>query len=226
MNLSVSLQIRRKISKETKVFHIVIRVPPRGSFRKGWGCEVFSTRVNVFFLPYFKLRTFFSGYGMILKRENNFSVRVNDPVPMGKKVPMLTPMDFECKMARKRKWKKFVFSPFICVTHLNLSVSLQIRRKTSKETKVFHIVIRVPPRGSFRKGWGCEVFSTRVNVFFLPYFKLRTILSGYGMILKRENNFSDRVNDPVSKGKKVPMLTPMEFWSKMARKRNWKKFVF
>ena len=64
------------------------------SFRKGFGCEVFSTRVNVFFLPYFKLRTIFSGYGMILKRENNFSNRVNDPVPMGQKVPMLTPMDF------------------------------------------------------------------------------------------------------------------------------------
>ena len=96
--MSVSLQIRRKKSKETKVLHIVIRVPPRGSFRKGWGCEVFLTRVNVFFLPYFKLRTIFSGYGMILKRENKFSDRVNDPVPMGKKVPMLTPMDFECKM--------------------------------------------------------------------------------------------------------------------------------
>ena len=38
------------------------------------------------------------------------------------------------------------------------------------------------------------------------------------MILKRENNFSDRVNDPVSMGKKVPMLTPMDlgsFWSSL-----------
>ena len=43
------------------------------------------------------------GYGMILKRENIFSDPVNDPVSMGKKVPMLTPMDFECEMARKRK---------------------------------------------------------------------------------------------------------------------------
>ena len=60
----------------------------------------------------------------------------------------------------------------------------------------------MPPRGSFRKGCGCEVFSTRVNVFFLPYYKLRTIFCGYGMILKRENNFSDRLNDPVSKGEK------------------------
>ena len=107
-----------------------------------------------------------------------------------------------------------------------MSVSLQIHQKTSKETKVFQIVIRVPPRGSFHKGWGCEVLSTRVNVFFLPYFKLRTIFSGYGMILKRENNFSDRVHDPVPKGEKVPMLTPMEFLSKMAWKRNTKKFVF
>ena len=115
-------------------------------------------------------------------------------------------------MARKRKWKKYVFSPFICVRHLNLSISLQIRPKTSKETKVFHIVIRVPPRGSFRKGWGCEVFSTRVNVFFLPYFKLRTIFSGYGMILKRENNFSDRVNDPVSMGKKSSYVNTYGFW--------------
>ena len=45
---------------------------------------------------------------------------------------------------------------------------------------------------------------------------LRTVFSGYGMIVKFENNFSDRVNDPVSKGKKVPMLTPMEFDCKMA----------
>ena len=37
------------------------------------------------------------------------------------------------------------------------------------------------------------------------------------MILKREKNFSDRVNDNVSKGKKVPMLTPMKFYCKMAR---------
>ena len=59
--------------------------------------------------------------------------------------------------------------------------------------------------------------------FFLPYFKRRTIFSGYGMILKRENNFSDRVNDPVSKGKKVPMLTPMEFGCKMAREEKVKK---
>ena len=43
-----------------------------------------------------------------------------------------------------------------------------------------------------------------------------TIFSGYGMILRRENNFADRVNDPVSKGKKISMLTPMEFDSKMA----------
>ena len=30
----ISLQIRQKISKETKVFHIVIRVPPRGSLTR------------------------------------------------------------------------------------------------------------------------------------------------------------------------------------------------
>ena len=62
--------------------------------------------------------------------------------------------------------------------------------------------------------------------FFLKYFKLRTIFSGYGMILKREYNFSDRVNDPVSKGKKVHMLTPMEFDCKIAQKRNLKNFIF
>ena len=62
--------------------------------------------------------------------------------------------------------------------------------------------------------------------FFLAYFKLRAIFSGYGMILKRESYFSDRVNDPVSKGKKVPMLTPMEFDSKMAWKRKCISFVF
>ena len=40
------------------------------------------------------------------------------------------------------------------------------------------------------------------------------------MILKRENKFSDQVNDPVSKGKNVRMLTPMEFDCKMARKQK------
>ena len=40
------------------------------------------------------------------------------------------------------------------------------------------------------------------------------------MIIKRENNFSDRVNDPVSKGKNVPMLTHMEFECKIARQRK------
>ena len=44
-----------------------------------------------------------------------------------------------------------------------------------------------------------------------------TIFRGYGMILKWENNFADRVNDAVSKGKKIPMLIPMEFDCKMAR---------
>ena len=46
------------------------------------------------------------------------------------------------------------------------------------------------------------------------------------MILKGENNFLDRVNDPVSMGKKVPMLTPMEFDYKLAWKLKLKKFVF
>ena len=67
---------------------------------------------------------------------------------------------------------------------LKLERSLQIHRKTSKETNVFQIVIRLAPRGSFHNGRGCEVLSTRVNVFFLPYLKLRTIFSGYGMIIK------------------------------------------
>ena len=38
--------------------------------------------------------------------------------------------------------------------------------------------------------------------FFLLFFMLRTIFSGYGMILKRENNFSERVNDPRPKEEK------------------------
>ena len=46
------------------------------------------------------------------------------------------------------------------------------------------------------------------------------------MILKGENNFSDRVNDLVSKEKKVPMLTPMEFDSKMAQEGKCISFVF
>ena len=80
-----------------------------------------------------------------------------------------------------------------------------------------------------------SVFSTGLRLwglidtskFFFPYYlRLRKIFSGYGMILKRESNFSNRVNDPVSKGEKVPMLTPMEFDSKMAHKQNYISFVF
>ena len=56
-----------------------------------------------FFLPYFKLRTIFSQYGMILKQENKFSHRVNEPVSKGKNVPMLKPIELDCQMARKRK---------------------------------------------------------------------------------------------------------------------------
>ena len=40
------------------------------------------------------------------------------------------------------------------------------------------------------------------------------------MIQKREHKFSDRVNDPFSKRKKVPMLTLMEFHCKMPQKRK------
>ena len=130
-----------KKMKETKVFQLMIWVHPWGSFRKGWGCEVLSTRANVFFHPYFKLRTIFRGYDMILKQENNLSDRVNDPVSKGKKDHMLTPMEFDCKMARKRKWKKFTFYPIRCVRFIKLNRSLQIRRKRSKETKVFQVMI-------------------------------------------------------------------------------------
>jgi len=68
-------------------------------------------------------------------------------------------------------------------------------------------MIWVPPWEIIREGWDCEVLPTQVNVFFLPYFNLKIIFSPYAMILKWENDFSDRVNDLVSKWKKVPMLT-------------------
>ena len=65
----------------------------------------------------------------------------------------------------------------------------------------------MPPLGFIRQGWGCEVLSTQVNVLFLSCFQIRKIFSGYAMVQKWENNFKDRVNDPVSKGKKVRMCT-------------------
>ena len=178
LKLENSLQIRGKKSNETKVLQIVIRVPPWGSFHKGWGCEVLSRWVNIFFLPYFKLRTIFSGYGVIRKGENNFSDRTNDPVSKGEKSSYVNIYGIWVQNSPEAKVKKIRnFTNNMCKI-LNLERSLKIRRKWSKETKVFQIVIRVPPWGSFHKGCGCEVFSTRVNVFFLPYFKLRTILSG------------------------------------------------
>ena len=61
---------------------------------------------------------------MILKRENNFIDRVNDPISKGKKVLRLTPIKFDSEMAQKRKGISLIFLPNICVRLLNLERSL------------------------------------------------------------------------------------------------------
>ena len=73
------------------------------------------------------LMTIFSGYGIILKQENNFSDRVNDLVSKRKKVPMLTPVEFDSKMVETRKSISFVFLPNICVGFFKFERYLLIR---------------------------------------------------------------------------------------------------
>ena len=146
-------------------------------------------------------------------------------------------MENDKKMARKSKFLSLVF--FIkCMCQIYqiwtfLRISLKnIERNLVFSHKDLSVSIKVFSRG-FRL-WGLRDMST---CFFSSLFTRRTIFSRFGMILKRENNFSEPVKWPSSqRGQKVSMLTPMEIDSKMARKRvnfvwpydscyKWKKKV-
>ena len=74
---------------------------------------------------------------MILKRENNFLDRVNDAFSKGKKVPMLTTMKFDSKMARKRKCISFNFNTTYVGDSSNMSVAYRFVQKDRKKQRFF-----------------------------------------------------------------------------------------
>ena len=75
---------------------------------------------------------------MILKQENNFSDRVNDPVPMGQKVPMLTnTYGFWVKNGPEAKVKKIhILTIYMCKT-LKLERFLTDSSKNNERNKGF-----------------------------------------------------------------------------------------
>ena len=81
-----------------------------------------------FFLPYFTLSTFFSGFGKILKRENNVLNELMTLILKRKKMSMVHLWKNDSKMALKRKCLSLVFFFFffllnICVKFIKFECS-------------------------------------------------------------------------------------------------------